>query len=590
MEINCGQADESYIGKPVELKGWCRYLRDHGGKLFIDLADRYGLTQLVFDGDALADAKQIGKEYAICVSGRVRRRDDETIDRGNPTGMVEIYATKVAVINKSELPPFEVIDEKRKFLANEELRLRYRYLDLRRREMIGNIEFRDRVTKETRRFFWDNDFLELETPMLVKDTYETGSRTFLVPSRVNHGRFYSLPQSPQVYKQMAMISGLDRYFQMARCFRDEDPREDRQPEFMQIDFEACFRDEKWAQELIERLMKRLFREAMKKELNTPFKRMDYRYAMENYGSDKPDLRFGSRIFDVTGEAGKSSYNILKRVVESGGKAKAMAFPAGFGSADQKLDRNYMLKAIETAKSLGLKGLTWLFVRDGRINSDPGSIASSLGGAAEGIMEKLNPGDGDIIILCSDPSERLLLDAMGKLRKMIGDRIGLYTAEFEFLWVDGFPLFETDEVTGKLKPAHNPFSSPTEPTLELLDTAPEKVSSRQFDLVLNGVELGSGSVRIRDAALQRKILNMIGMTDEAVDKTFGFLLEALKYGAPDSVGMGLGFDRIVAMMRNTKDIREFILFPKNKKQELPIDGSPTQISGQRLDEDYGIKTG
>lgn len=587
MEVNCGSITEKDIGKEVSLHGWCRYKRDHGGKLFIDLADMYGLTQLVFEGEPLKKAEQIGKEYVLHISGTVKKREEDTIDKESPTGAVEVHVSKVEIINKSEIPPFELIDEKKKFLANEDLRLKYRYLDLRRKEMIKNIKFRDHITKEVRKYFWDNDFLELETPMLVKDTYETGSRTFLVPSRVNSGKFYSLPQSPQVYKQMMIISGIDRYFQMAKCFRDEDPREDRQPEFMQIDFEVAFKNEEWIQTLVEQMMKQVFKKVLKKAIKTPFKRMKYAYAIEHYGSDKPDLRFDSKIVDITEDARKSNYNILKRVVESKGHVKAIAFKAEFGSEKQKLDKQYMLKTIELAKTLGLKGLTWLFVKNGKIDSDPESIAESLGPASSSIKEKLKAKDGDIIIICSDTSERLLLDVMGKLRKIIGDKIAVYDSEFEFLWVDDFPLFEMDEITKKLKPSHNPFSSPTEATMHLLDKEPEKVISRQFDIVLNGVELGSGSIRIKDAEFQKKILRMIGMSDETIDRTFGFLMEALKYGAPISGGMGLGFDRIVSMMADTRDIREFIVFPKNKKQELLVDDSPTPIDKKRLKEDFGI---
>ncbi len=364
MELNCGALRESHINKDVVLFGWCRYKRDHGGKLFIDLADRYGTTQLVFEGKVKDDADALGKEYVIKATGHVEKRDEETVDDTIPTGSVELYVTKFEIISKSAVPPFEIISEKAKFLANEELRMKYRYLDLRRREMIERMIFRDSFTKETRMFFWDNGFLELETPMLVKDTYETGSRTFLVPSRTNNGRFYALPQSPQAYKQLCMISGLDKYFQVARCFRDEDPREDRQPEFTQIDVEVSFKDEAYIQGLIEELLKRLFKNVAKKEIKTPFRHMSYSYAMENYGSDKPDLRFDNKIVDITDEAKRSSYNILKRVVENKGRVKAMAFAAGFGGSRQKLDKQYMLKLIEKAKYLGLAGLTWLYVNNG----------------------------------------------------------------------------------------------------------------------------------------------------------------------------------------------------------------------------------
>ncbi len=589
MELNCGSLNESHVGKKAELKGWCRYRRNHGGKMFIDLADRYGTTQLVFEGRALKEAESIGKEFVLEAHGIVRKRDPDTVDKNNPTGTVEIYVEKVNIINKSALPPFELIEEKSKFLANEELRIKYRYLDLRRPEMIKRIVFRDRLTKRIRQFFWDNGFLELETPTLVKDTYETGSRTFLVPSRTNKGKFYSLPQSPQVYKQMCMIAGLDKYFQMARCYRDEDPREDRQPEFTQIDLEVAFKDEKYIQDLVEDMLKTVSKEVLGKPLKKSFAHINYWDAMANYGSDKPDLRFDSKIVDITNEAKESGYNILKRVVDSGGKVKAIAFDADFGANGSNTDKNYMLKVIETAKELGLKGLTWLFVKGNKICSDPESISESLGSVSGKILNKMHAKNGNIIIICSDTSERMLLEAMGKLRKIIGDKIGKYTAEYEFIWVDNFPLFEKDEVTGKMKPAHNPFTAPTEATEKFLDADPANVLARQYDLVLNGVEIASGSIRIRDQDLQRKILRMMGMSDATIENTFGFLIEALGFGAPIEGGIALGYDRLVAILYGSGDMRDFILFPKNKKYESLIDGSPTPINTKRLINDFGFYT-
>ena len=295
MEVNCGSLSEKDVGKNISIYGWCRYIRDHGGKLFIDLADRHGTLQLVFEGALLKQAESISKEYVVFVSGIIKLREQETIDQENPSGKIELFVNKLEVISTSKVPPFELIDEKKKFLANEELRLKYRYLDLRRKEMIQRIEFRDKLTKSIRKFFWEKEFLELETPTLIKDTYETGSRTFLVPSRTNQDKFYALPQSPQTYKQLCMIAGLDRYFQVARCYRDEDPREDRQPEFTQIDVEVSFKDEKYIQSLIEELMQRVFKELLKKEIKQGFKHMLYKDAIKNYGSDKPDLRFDSGI-------------------------------------------------------------------------------------------------------------------------------------------------------------------------------------------------------------------------------------------------------------------------------------------------------
>ncbi len=588
MELNCGIIDESRIGKEVTLHGWCRYIRDHGGKLFIDLADMHGSTQLVFEKEVKDKAEKLGKEFVISATGTVEKREPDTVDSANPTGKVELYVKSFDVMSESAVPPFELIEEKEKFLANEELRLKYRYLDLRRKGMVQNMLFRDRVSKSVRRFFWDNDFLELETPYLVKDNYETGSRTLLVPSRIEKGKFYALAQSPQIYKQILMVSGVDRYFQIARCFRDEDPREDRQLEHTQIDLEVAFKDERYIQDTVERMFKKLFSEVLSKELKIPFPHMKYLDAVAAYGSDKPDLRFGNRIFDITAHLKNTQYNILRRVVDTKGHVKAMAFNAKFGSAGARIDKGYMLKMIEQAKLFGLRGLTWLYVKDGAIHSEPQSIAESLRESDGEMRSALGAKDGDVIVIGADLSEKVLLDALGRIRKAMGDRIGVYDSEYSFLWVDEFPLFEINEVTGKAVPAHNPFTAPTGSTLKFLDSSPEKVRGRQYDLVLNGTELGSGAIRINDPKLQRKIMEMFGMDKETIDKNFGFFIEALSYGTPIEGGMGLGLDRICAMLSGSGNIRDFILFPKNKKFESSVDLSPTAIDKKRLKVDYGLE--
>lgn len=588
MEFNCGTLDESHIGKTVTLHGWCRYLRDHGGKLFIDIADMHGSTQLVFEKEAKRKADRLGKEYVISATGTVEKREPDTIDNTNPTGKVDLYVKSFDVISESAVPPFELIEEKEKFLANEELRLRYRYLDLRRKSMINNVIFRDRVTKAVRKFFWDNDFLELETPYLVRDNYETGSRTLIVPSRIDKGKFYALAQSPQIYKQILMVSGFDKYFQIARCFRDEDPREDRQPEHTQIDVEMAFRDERYIQGTLERMFARIFKEVMGRELALPFQHMKYEDAVKTYGSDKPDLRFDNKIVDITKELEGTQYNILKRVVETKGHVKVIAFDAKFDGHKGRLDKNYMLKMIELAKLLGLRGLTWLYVKDNVIHSEPESIADSLKNCEAAMRERLGAKNGDIIIMGADLSERILLEVLGKLRKTIGDRIGVYRTEHSFLWIDEFPLFEINEVTGKAVPAHNPFTSPTESTLKFLDSDPEKVRGRQYDLVLNGNELGSGAIRINDPKLQKKIMTMFGMDEKTIEKNFGFFIEALSYGTPIEGGIGLGLDRITALLSGSGNIRDFILFPKNKRFESSVDMSPAPIDQKRLKKDYGIE--
>ncbi len=386
---------------------------------------------------------------------------------------------------------------------------------------------------------------------------------------------------------MCMIAGLEKYFQIARCYRDEDPREDRQPEFTQVDIEVSFKDEAYIQGLMEGMFKRVFKEVLNKNLKLPFKHMSFKDAIQTYGSDKPDLRYDSKIFDVTEDVKDTSYNILKRVIENEGRVKAIAFDAHYGDKKSKINKNYMLKMIEFAKGLGLRGLTWLYVEHNVITSEPESIADSLKDCEKRIRDRLGARNGDLIIVGADLSEKLLLESLGKVRKIICDDIGNPKADFAFLWIDGFPMFEKDEITGKYKPSHNPFTSPIKEHYPLLDKDPEKVMSRQYDLVLNGVELGSGSIRITDPEIQRKIFKVMGTPDKNIDKTFGFIINALSYGTPIHGGIALGLDRMIALLAGMNNIKDFLLFPKNKKFELPVDGAPTQIEDKRLKDDFGI---
>ncbi len=585
---NCGTINEEYINKKVELYGWCRYIRDHGGKLFIDIADKHGITQLVFEKEIKKEAEKLGRESVIHINGEVKKREEETVDKRTHTGTVEVYVNSLELISTSLTLPFELVEQKKKFLANEELRLKYRYMDLRREEMIHNMKFRDKLTKSIRKYFWDKDFMELETPTLIKDTYETGSRTFLVPSRTKKGSFYSLPQSPQMYKQMCMIGGLEKYFQIAKCYRDEDPREDRQPEFTQIDIEASFIDEKYIKDLIEEMFVHIFKDMLNTDLKIPFANLTYKNAMEIYGSEKPDLRYESKIIDITDIMAGTEYNVIKRVVDNNGKVKILSFDAKYGEDKSKINKNYMLKIIEIAKILGLRGLTWLFVKDNTIHSDPETIAESLRGTERIIRERLGTKNGDLIIMGADLSESLLLNSLGRIRKEICDHIGNPKIPFAFIWITDFPLFEKDEVTGKLSPSHNPFTSPLKEHYSLLDTDPENVIGRQYDIVLNGWEIGGGSIRITDPKIQRKIFEIIGVQKENINNTFGFILNALSYGTPIHGGIALGLDRTIVLLNKTDNIRDFILFPKNKKFELLMDGSPTKINKKRLKDDFNIE--
>jgi aspartyl-tRNA synthetase len=588
MEVTCGSLREKDIGKKVTLNGWCRYIREHGDKTFIDLADRYGITQVVFESKLKEDAGELGREYVITISGKVRSRGKENINHDNPTGAIEIEVKTLKIIGRSKVPPFEIVEEKESLLPAEDLRLKYRYLDLRRKKMIKNIEFRDAVTKAIRTFFWKEGFLELETPNLVRDSYDvSGSRTMIVPSRIKKGEFFALPQSPQIYKQLCMVAGLDKYFQVARVFRDEDPREDRQPEFTQVDFEVSFKDEKYIQELIERAVKYVFEKVLNKQIKTPFEHLNYDIAMQTYGNDKPDLRFGYKLVDITGEAKKSGYNVIKRIVESDGHVAAIAFQADFGKKTSLIDKEYLVSLVDTAKNLGLKGLTWLYVKDSKLKSIPESISEALLGIEKQLITKTGASDGDIIIIGADTSENVLLAAMSKLRRIVGLKIGKFKKEHAFLWVDNFPLFEKDEVNGKLQPAHNPFVAPTEDTIMYLDSAPEKVIGKRYDLVLNGIEIAGGSLRINDPDVQIKVLKSIGLSDADIASALGFLIEGLAHGAPIHGGAAIGLDRFVATLAGQDDIKDFILFPRNRKLESPLDASPSKIAPERLKNDYGL---
>ena len=586
--INCGEASEGMVGADVMLYGWCRYIRDHGGKLFIDIADRYGSTQLVFSGELAKDANEFSREYVIMAAGKIELRDEDTIDASNKTGRVEVMVEEAKLISKARTPPFEIIEEKEKFLANEETRLQYRYLDLRRPSMTKNIVLRSEVTKTVRQFFWGKGFLELETPTLIKDTYDTGARTFVVPSRISKGNFYSLPQSPQFYKQLCMIAGLDKYFQIAKCYRDEDPREDRQPEFTQIDIEASFVSEEDIQGIMEEMMADLFRKALGKEIKIPFRKMEFEQAFNSYGSDKPDFRFSNGIIDISDIAGSSNYNILKRIVANNGRVKMLSFHAEYGSS-KKITEKYMLKTVDLAKSYGLQGLTWLYIKEGKLHSEPESIATVFKPIEAEILSRMDqrPEEGDIIIIGGDLSDSILLSTLGKLRNTMGNDVGKYETDYAFAWIVDFPMFEKDEITGKLKPSHNPVTMPKDTSDESFLNNPEGIKSRQYDLVLNGYELGSGSIRITDPELQKKILKLIGIDEAEIESNFGFFIDALSYGTPVHGGIALGLDRLVALMAGTPNIRDFILFPKNKKFESPMDKSPSEISIKRLSEDFGI---
>ncbi|NLN72214.1 MAG: aspartate--tRNA ligase [Thermoplasmatales archaeon] len=577
----CGELRTSDIGTEACLQGWVRFSRDHGGVAFIDLADRYGITQVVFDPEDLskdADAEALAetmrsftRESAVSIRGTVRSRVEGTEDERNPTGDVEVLITSAELLGKSDVPPLEVGDQKEGVLPSEDIRMKYRYLDLRRTDMIRTLETRSRFMHFARQYLETQRFLEIETPILGRSTPE-GARDYLVPSRVHPGTFYALAQSPQLFKQMLMVGGMDRYYQIARCFRDEDSRKDRQPEFTQLDMEMSFVDEKDIQDVIEGMLAHVWKGLYGKKLETPFRRISYKEAMWSYGSDKPDLRFGLRLNDVTDIAGKADYEIFRRIISKGGIILGIRIEAALA---EKIGRNEVDRYIEHAKKVGLGGLTWMRARDGTLDSNivkyfsPEVIGNLIG--------KLDIKDGDLLFLFAGP-EKATQEGAGQVRLKLAEDLGLIPeGVFEFAWLVDCPLFETDPVSGRLTTFHHPFVKPR----SSLDD--DNVMGSSFDLVLNGSELGSGSVRINDPEMQRKAFSMLGMSADKIEKDFGFFLEALRYGAPPHGGIALGIDRLIAMITGKETIRDTIAFPKNKRAQSLFDDSPAKVDDDKLEE-------
>ena len=577
----CGELRTSDIGAKVCLQGWVRFSRDHGGVAFIDLADRYGITQAVFDPEDLpedADAGNLAetirtftRESAVSVRGIVRSRVAGTEDERNPTGSVEVLITSAELLGRSGIPPFEVGDQKEGVLPGEDIRMKYRYLDLRRTEMIRTLEFRSRFVHMARQYLESRSFLEIETPILGRSTPE-GARDYIVPSRVHPGTFYALAQSPQLFKQMLMVGGLDRYYQVARCFRDEDSRKDRQPEFTQLDMEMSFVEEKDIQDTIEGMLAHVWEGIYGKKLQIPFRRISYKEAMWSYGSDKPDLRFGLKLNDITDVAGKADYEIFRRIISKGGIILGIRIEAALA---ERIGRNEVDRYIDYAKKVGLGGLTWMRAKDGTLESNIVKYFSPE--VIKSLISKLSVKDGDLLFLFAGP-EKATQEGAGQVRLKLAEDLDLVPeGVFEFAWLVDCPLFETDPVSGRLTTFHHPFVKPRSP----LDEKDVKGSS--FDLVLNGTELGSGSLRINDPDLQRKVFSMLGMSEEKAEEDFGFFLEALGYGAPPHGGIALGIDRLIAMLTGKDTIRDTIAFPKNKRAQSLFDDSPAKVDDEKLEE-------
>ncbi|MBI2143357.1 aspartate--tRNA ligase [Candidatus Woesearchaeota archaeon] len=566
----CGELTAKDIGKNVMLAGWCHSRRDHGGVIFIDLRDRYGLTQIVLDPSHNKKVHQtgehIGREWVIIAKGKARHRPKDMVNPKMATGEIEVLVDELSIITKAAVPPIEIDD---RIEAAEDMRMKYKHLDLRRPIMQQRLIFRHKAAAATREYFSKNRFIEIETPLLVRSTPE-GARDYVVPSRVHPGKFYALPQSPQLYKQILMISGLDRYFQLAKCLRDEDLRADRQPEHTQIDFEMSFVDENDVMGFVEGLYKHLFKELLGIELKTPFKALSYAEAIDRYGIDKPDPRFGMELIDVTEIVKKSDFKTF--VAEE--QAKCLV-------ADKDFGRNEIDELIGWAKENGAKGLAWMRVTEKGLES---SIVKFFGiEVQKQLLQKTKAKKGSVIFFVADKKKKVA-EVLGKLRLELARRLGLQKdGEFSFCWVKDFPLFEWNHEEDRWEAAHHMFTAPKQEHIELLEKAPERVLGNLYDLVLNGTELGSGSIRINDPELQEKVMRVVGIDHKAAEAKFGFLLEAYKYGAPIHGGMGIGFDRTVALMQGLHDIREVIAFPKNKKAESPMDGSPSDIEERQLKE-------
>lgn len=579
----CGELRSADIGKKVCVQGWVRFSRDHGGVEFIDLADAYGITQLVFDPEdisggsnrnSISDSlKGFTRESAVSVEGVVRKRIQGTDDPKNKTGEVEVLITKAEVLNRSKTPPFELGDQKESVLPGEETRLRYRYLDLRRPEMNEALRFRHRFIKAAREYLDKSGFIEVETPMLTKSTPE-GARDFIVPSRVHPGMFYALPQSPQLFKQMLMVGSIDKYYQVARCFRDEDSRADRQPEFTQLDMEMSFVDMKDIQDMIEGLVVYIWNALYGKKLKTPFERISFKDAMNKYGSDKPDLRYGLPMTDVTDIVKDAEYDIFQKTLSKEGTA-IVAFNVKADIAGDKIGRNEVDRLIAFVKKIGLGGMTWMRATKDSLDSNIVKYFSPE--ILKKLRTRLDAKEGDLVLMLAGP-KRTILEGGGVLRSKLAEDLQLTDKDtFRFAWLVDCPMFEVDPASGKKDPFHHPFVMPT----TSLDA--DNAGGSSFDLILNGVELGSGSIRIHDPELQREVFRMLGISDERMEDNFGFFLEALGYGAPPHGGIALGLDRLVSILLGKESIRDVIAFPKNKKAQSLLDGSPEKVDDEKLEE-------
>ncbi|AEH53876.1 aspartate--tRNA ligase [Heyndrickxia coagulans] len=573
----CGDVTEQQIGEKVVLKGWVQRRRDLGGLIFIDLRDRAGIVQIVFNTavseEAFKLAEKVRNEYVLEVEGKVVARSENTVNPNLKTGKIEIQADRLAIINNAKTPPFMIENETD---VAEDVRLKYRYLDLRRPVMFETMKMRHAITKSIRGFLDEEGFIEVETPVLTKSTPE-GARDYLVPSRVHPGEFYALPQSPQLFKQLLMISGFDRYYQIARCFRDEDLRADRQPEFTQIDIETSFMSQEDILAMTERMIKRLMKEVKNVDIETPLPRLTYEEAMNRYGSDKPDTRFGMELVDVSEIVKNAGFKVFASAVTSGGQVKAI----NAKGAASKYSRKDIDALGEFAARYGAKGLAWLKAENEGLK---GPVAKFFTEAEQSqIAAATNAETGDLLLFVAD-KKSVVADALGALRNKLGKELGLIDeSKFNFLWVTDWPLLEYDEEAGRYTAAHHPFTMPFEEDIEKLETDPASVKAQAYDIVLNGYELGGGSLRIYKRDIQEKMFKALGFSKEQAQSQFGFLLDAFDYGTPPHGGIALGLDRIVMLLAGRSNLRDTIAFPKTASASCLLTDAPGAVSEAQLDE-------
>ena len=571
----CGELRKENIGENVVLNGWVQKRRNLGGLIFCDLRDKTGITQVVFNDkipqELFDRADTLRSEYVVGIKGKVMERESKNPEL--PTGDIEVFADELIIYSKAETPPIYIKDDDN---VDDNLRLKYRYLDLRKKKMQDNLTFRHNLAKLTRDYFAEDGFTEVETPVLIKSTPE-GARDYLVPSRVNQGRFYALPQSPQMFKQLLMVGGTDRYMQIVKCFRDEDLRADRQPEFTQIDLEMSFVDVDDVIEIQEGYLKRVFKEMKGIDIETPFPRMTYDEAMSRYGSDKPDTRIGFELQDITELVKDCEFKVFTDAITAGGSVRGICIT---GAADS-YTRKKIDKLTDAVKSYGAKGMVWMKVTAEGVSSSVNKFFTPE--QLKEIADHMGAAAGDLILIVSDKN-KVVFDSLGFLRRHIADEMGLLDDEqYNLLWVVDFPLFERDEETGRYQAMHHPFTSPKEEDAELLKTDPTRAKANAYDIVLNGVELGGGSIRIHDQDMQEDMFRALNMSQEDIDEKFGFLVEAFKYGTPPHGGLAYGMDRLVMLLTGEKSIREVIAFPKNQAAQCMVSEAPGTVEKEQLDE-------